>query len=106
MRWPWLVGGVSVLLVALIAAMVVTRSPQPVSRVEHPDLPGIDVNGLDAKQFQLLLAESKHTPCVCGCGFTLADCRHKDPSCRQSGPILDGMVREYRTSRIEVKSNE
>lgn len=63
---------------------------------EQPDLPGIDVTGLEPGALQMLLARAENERCPCTCGFTLAECRHKDRTCPLSGPILDGMVREYR----------
>jgi hypothetical protein len=88
-------GAVGLVVVAVVAAMAIERAQRP-PRLQHPDLPGIDVSGLDAEQLQAFLAESKRLPCKCGCGFTLADCRHKDPTCSHSRPVLTRMVREYR----------
>jgi hypothetical protein len=95
----WLLSGAGVLIAAVCIAVIVgtnfSTQHLPPKR-EHPDLPGIDVAGLDTNYLGLLLTESKKQSCPCSCGFTLADCRHKDPTCPRSGPILNGMVKDYR----------
>jgi hypothetical protein len=88
----WVAGGVTVLLAGGIGLWAMRWS----QRVEHPELPGVDVRGLNDQQVQTLLADSRQQPCTCGCGFTLADCRLKDPTCRHRRPILQRMVGEYR----------
>ncbi len=64
--------------------------------LRYRDLPGIDVSSLDHGQLAALLIESNQERCPCGCTFTLAGCRHVDPGCPLSRPILDGWVHEYR----------
>ena len=98
-RWRWLVGGgVLILAVAVFIALEFSRPRIPHSG-EMPDLPGIDVSGLDSEQRQLLVARAKDERCPCNCGFSLADCRHKDSSCPTSGPVLLRIVDEYRAGR-------
>ena len=94
----WLFGGVGLALLIALATVVAIEfsASQKLPSKENPDLPGIDVVGLDADQFQMLLTRAKNERCPCTCGFTLAECRHKDRTCPLSGPILDGMVRDYR----------
>lgn len=95
--WFWLAGGVMLaLLVGGAVFVAVEFSAARMLRRESPDLPGIDVSGLDAGELQRLLTKARSEHCPCKCGFTLADCRHKDPTCPLSRPILDGMVRSYR----------
>jgi len=90
---------IGVLLATVVVTVIVTSQflvSKRLARVEHPDLPGIDVTGLDAERLQLLLIQSKNQQCLCHCGFTLSECRQKDPNCPRSGPILESMVRSYR----------
>jgi len=91
-RGRWVSGGVAVLIAGGMGLWAMKWS----QRVEHPELPGVDVRDLDGRQLQTLLAESRQQPCTCGCGFTLAECRHKDPTCRHRQPILQRMVRDLR----------
>lgn len=97
--WWWLAGGgvLSVGLAVFFALEV--GGPRSAPSEEIPDLPGIDVFGLDAEQRQLLVARAKDERCPCQCGFTLADCRGKDLSCPVSGPVLRRLVNEYRMGR-------
>lgn len=91
-RGRWIASGITALMAGGIGLWTMRWS----QRVEHPELPGVDVRGLDDQQVQTLLADSRQQPCTCGCGFTLADCRLKDPTCRHRRPILQRMVGEYR----------
>jgi hypothetical protein len=100
-RWIWLSAGVGLVAVVGFAVLVggeFSASREVASR-ENAALPGIDLAGLDPEQRDMLLTKAAHQPCPCTCGFTLADCRHKDRTCPRSGPILDGMVREYRSQQ-------
>lgn len=91
-------GGVAVTLVVGFAVVVSVQFSASRMRLgtETPDLPGIDVAGMNPEQLQALLARATNEHCPCACGFTLAECRHKDTTCPLSGPILDGIVKEYR----------
>ena len=96
--WQVISGAVGLAAAAIaIGVLVVTdlNGAHPV-RTVHSELPGIDLSGLDPAQVQTVLAASKREGCPCGCGFTLAECRFKDPTCPRSGPILDEMVGRLR----------
>lgn len=97
-RWVWLVGGGTLALVVGFAVLVGVEfsASRMRARSESPDLPGIDVAGLDPEQVQVLITRARNERCPCPCGFTLAECRHKDSTCPLSGPILDGIVKDYR----------
>lgn len=106
-----IVGSLSVLgLLALWASMAISPpsavSPESVSTTQYTDLPGIDLEGLSEMEREELLTWSNQEPCTCGCGFTLAACRHRDPHCKHSAPILAGWVRARRESRREGSANE
>lgn len=107
-RWIWLLGGMTLALAVGVAVLVGAKfsASQTQARAEHPDLPGIDVAGIDSEQLQLLLATAKNERCSCSCGFTLADCRHKDTTCPRSGPILDEIVKEYRRQHQSARRGE
>src|SRR5229473_2737965 len=47
-------------------------------------LPGIDLTSLTALQKPVVLGILRETPCTCGCGMKLAECRVKDPACSYS----------------------
>jgi hypothetical protein len=90
-------GGASLAVVvgfAVLVAVAFSASREAASKA-NAVLPGIDLAGLDSEHFHLLLTRAENERCPCTCGFTLAECRHKDSTCPLSGPILDGMVREY-----------
>lgn len=87
-------GMAAAIAVAVVLAVQVSRWGVPTS--ESAELPGIDLSGLSPAQQQTLLSRAASERCPCTCGFTLYDCRHKDLTCPQSGPILDGWVRKYR----------
>lgn len=96
--WQVISGAVGLAAAAIaIGVLVVTdlKGSHP-SRTVHAELPGIDLSGLEPPQVQAILVASKRESCPCGCGFTLAECRFKDPACPRSGPILDEMVGRVR----------
>lgn len=93
--WIWVsLGGFLVVGLAAVVAVEFSQSQRSPSDV--PDLPGIDVAGLDPEQLHSLIEKARATQCSCTCGFTLADCRHKDRTCPLSGPILEKMVDKLR----------
>ena len=95
--WQVIAGAVGLAAAAMAIVLVATdlKGAHP-ARTVHPELPGIDLSGLDPAQVEAILAASKREGCPCGCGFTLAECRFKDPTCPRSGPILDEIIGRVR----------
>jgi hypothetical protein len=95
--WHFIAGaaGLSVAIVSGFFVATGVNRTRPVRSV-HAELPGIALDGLDAAQVQDVLVASRRESCPCGCGFTLAECRVKDPTCPRSGAILAKMVDRLR----------
>ena len=55
-------------------------------------LPGIDMSRLSDEQRALVIERANKHPCTCGCGHTLAECRHEDPECEYSLPSINGII--------------
>lgn len=96
--WQVIAGAVGLAAAAMaIGVLVATdfKGAHP-ARTVRSELPGIDLSGLDPAQIEGILAASQREGCPCGCGFTLAECRFKDPTCPRSEPILDEMIGRVR----------
>lgn len=61
-------------------------------------LPGVDMSGLSPAARRRVLARLRTQPCPCGCGFSVAECRVKDPSCTVSLGLANQAVREAAAS--------
>ena len=48
------------------------------------ELSKVDFSGLTPEQKEVALGILRETPCACGCGMMIAECRVKDQSCPQS----------------------
>ena len=101
--WPLALGGAAALLVATPLAWMATQMFRR-EKVFYAELPGIDVSGLEPADLAAVVARAKRTRCSCGCGYTLADCRHKDVGCDKSRPPLERIVEKYRRWRREMRT--
>ena len=74
-----------VLLAVLCLATVLAQAPQPtIDWKTATDLPNVDLSGLSAAQKKQALEALREYPCLCGCGFKIAECRIKDSACSDS----------------------
>ena len=61
---------------------------------ESASVPGVDMSGLNAAQKRRAVARMKSESCTCGCKYTVAECREKDPTCQVSVQLAQQIVRE------------
>ncbi len=70
-------------------------SPTTTSSVTaYTEIPEVDLTVLTADQRKTVLDRANVEKCPCGCGFTIAGCRHLDASCGTSLPIAKEIVAE------------
>jgi len=60
------------------------------------ELPDVDLTGLTGEQKKQVLRRLNSEDCVCGCKFTLAQCRIDDTTCPVSKAIAATVVKEVR----------
>ncbi len=58
----------------------------------YDTLPGVDLSRLSDEQRALVIEQTNKRPCICGCGMTLAECRHEDPECEHSLPVINSII--------------
>jgi hypothetical protein len=58
----------------------------------YDTLPGVDLSRLSDEQRTLVIERANKRSCTCGCGHTLAECRHEDPKCGHVFPIISGII--------------
>lgn len=63
------------------------------------DLAGVDWTGISAPQKTAILKGLRETPCSCGCGMKLAECRVKDPACTFSRGLATIVVTTVRSGK-------
>lgn len=51
----------------------------------------VDVSAMNPAQLELLVRHANARRCTCGCGYTLAACRMYDPTCPESGPVVEAL---------------
>jgi len=61
---------------------------------------GVDLEGLDAAQLELLVRFANARGCTCGCGYTLAGCKASDMSCEESGARLEALRDSIRAGQV------
>src|SRR5437764_4936844 len=64
-------------------------------------LPGIDMNGLSAKQKATVLKLLREQGCSCGCGMKLAECRIADPACAYSTNLAKTAIECVKSGKSE-----
>ena len=97
----WASLGIS--LFALMAVLMIpgaeksqVESPtnQASQSVHYSSIPGLDLSVMTAEDRQQLLAHLNHTPCVCDCNLTVAECRNIHSTCEHSGGLADASYRQ------------
>jgi len=66
----------------------------------HDEVRGVDLEGLDAAQLELLVRFANARGCTCGCGYTLAGCKASDMSCEESGARLEALRDSIRAGQL------
>lgn len=64
----------------------------PLAVTNYTEIPEVDLTVLTDDQRKTVLDRVNVEKCPCGCGFTLAACRHLDQSCGTSLPIARKIV--------------
>jgi protein-disulfide isomerase len=76
------------------------QSPQPaVDWKSATDLPNVDLSGLTPNQKKTALEALREHPCLCGCGFKIAECRLKDPGCADSRAFAEIVVKAVKEGK-------
>jgi hypothetical protein len=60
----------------------------------YEEIPEVDLSKLTDAQRRRVLARANIEKCSCGCGYTIAACRHLDTSCQTSLPMARQIVTE------------
>jgi protein-disulfide isomerase len=62
-------------------------------------LPGVDLNGLTAKQKASVLKILRENGCSCGCSMKMAQCRVEDPSCSYSTGLAATVIQAVKEGK-------
>lgn len=63
--------------------MLSTKPHLSGAAIAYKEIPGLQLNGLSEPRRLQLLAQLNRDACPCGCGDTIAHCRHIDPKCQE-----------------------
>src|SRR6202790_433702 len=63
------------------------------------ELPQVNLSGLSPFQKKAALKALRTQPCLCGCGFQIAECRVKDPNCADSRKLAEIVVAAVKEGR-------
>lgn len=58
----------------------------------YTEIPGVDLSTLSDSQRRIVLKKTNSQGCTCGCGYTIASCRHLDTACGTSLPLAQQIV--------------
>lgn len=75
---------------------------QPLDWTKATDLPALDTSGLSAAQRTTLLRVLREEGCICGCSMKVAECRIKDPACRDSRTLASIAAQELKAGKNEA----
>jgi protein-disulfide isomerase len=73
--------------------------PKAVDWQTTADLSQVNLSGLTPFQKKAALKSLRTQPCLCGCGFQLAECRVKDPNCPDSRKLAEVVVAAVKEGR-------
>ncbi|MBI4902046.1 MAG: thioredoxin domain-containing protein [Acidobacteria bacterium] len=76
-------------------------APQP-DWQKATELPALDMTGLTPAQKSTLLKLLREESCICGCSMKLAECRIKDPACRDSRTLASIAAQEFRAGKNDA----
>jgi protein-disulfide isomerase len=90
------------LLTAVLLCLPVAFAQTPPKAVDWQtttDLPQVNLSGLTPFQKKTALKAMRTQPCLCGCGFQIAECRVKDPNCGDSRSLAETIVQAVKEGR-------
>jgi protein-disulfide isomerase len=85
-------------------AMLVLQAAGAVDWKTSATLPGVDLNGLSAKQKASVLEILRERPCSCGCSMKLAECRVMDPGCAYSTNLATTVVESVKAGKSKAET--
>jgi len=97
------------LLLCLPVARAQTPPPKAVDWKTTTELSQVNLAGLSPFQKKAALKALRTQPCLCGCGFQIAECRVKDPNCadsRKLAEIVVGAVKEGRDPKQALAESD
>jgi protein-disulfide isomerase len=86
-------------LLCLSMAFAQTPPKPVVDWQTSTDLPQVNLSGLTPFQKKTALKALRTQPCLCGCGFQIAECRVKDPNCGDSRSLAETIVQAVKDGR-------
>jgi protein-disulfide isomerase len=93
------------LVVAVCAAVLAL--PVPVlAAVDTSKFKEVDFSGLTDAQIRTAIRIMEAEPCNCGCQMTVADCRHRDSSCRRSLIFARTVIDALREGKPEAEATK
>jgi protein-disulfide isomerase len=90
------------LLTAVLLCLPVAFAQTPPKAVDWQtttDLPQVNLSGLTPFQKKTALKAMRTQPCLCGCGFQIAECRVKDPNCGDSRSLAETILQAVKQGR-------
>jgi protein-disulfide isomerase len=93
--------GILASLCVLIAGIVLAEDWKTAST-----LPGVNFNGLSAKQKAEALKILREQGCSCGCGMKMAQCRVQDPACSYSTVLAATVIQAIKDGKTPEKAIE
>jgi protein-disulfide isomerase len=90
------------LLSAVLLCLPVALAQAPPKAVDWQtttDLPQVNLSGLSPFQKKTALKAMRTQPCLCGCGFQIAECRVKDPNCGDSRSLAETVIEAVKQGR-------
>lgn len=94
-----LIGGLLLMLTLRPGTKSESGAPAPVRTTYYDTIPGVELASLDTTEREQLVRHLNHTPCPCDCDMTVAECRHRDPTCEHSLRIAQANFQELEAER-------
>lgn len=85
-------------------AILVLQAAGAVDWKTSANLPGVDLNGLSAKQKASVLDILRERGCSCGCSMKLAECRVMDPACAYSTNLAITVVESVKAGKTKAET--
>src|SRR5436190_1492865 len=87
----------------VVVAPAATGAATPTAGpIIYTEVPGADLSKLNEAQKKMALAIMNEERCNCGCGFTVAGCRHKDQACPVSPGLATSVVADILAGKSEA----
>jgi protein-disulfide isomerase len=79
------------------------QTPPAAGWLTETNLPALNTTGLSAPQKAALLKLLREEPCSCPCTMKVAECRIKDPACRDSRTLASIAASEFKAGKTAVQ---